>query len=287
MYQSYYSQLTPAGLVPYEQGPKPPMNISYSQFSQPAGYQRPQEVQRNFQGLAAQVPHSSFLAPPPWFPWPNPPQPQQVHSPLSYPIPQQQPHSAPVNSDGPSPSPTLVEHSTGPSTASAGTGALPQKGPEQEKKGLQHLIDAPEGQLPGYSIKALIEYAIKGSPTGRLSLNDIYIAIEERYPIYKAPGSTFRNSARHDISMDNRFVKSPRLPSEPGKGNMWTFDPTRPPKQAKPRKKKKVSARSEMHPDAHSSSTSIIVETPQTVEKRTRAARLAVGPYKTRSKTQG
>jgi len=50
--------------------------------------------------------------------------------------------------------------------------------------GLWLLADPPTpNSHPGYSVKVLMEYAIKGSPTGRMSLNDIYEAVEMRFPI--------------------------------------------------------------------------------------------------------
>jgi hypothetical protein len=55
----------------------------------------------------------------------------------------------------------------------------------QGATGLDLLSDPLPGCHPGYSIKVLIEYAIRGSPTGRMSLNDIYEAVERRFPILK------------------------------------------------------------------------------------------------------
>ncbi|KAG8895840.1 hypothetical protein FRC00_006821 [Tulasnella sp. 408] len=109
------------------------------------------------------------------------------------------------------------------------------------RKGLWALVDAPNNNTgnPGYSIKVLMEYAIKGSPRGKLSLQEIYLAVEERYPIFKTSfGQNWRNSARHDISMDPRFKNVPRGPEEPGKGGLWMFDENAPPKPRKPRKKR-------------------------------------------------
>ncbi|KAG8931721.1 hypothetical protein FRC01_000923 [Tulasnella sp. 417] len=109
------------------------------------------------------------------------------------------------------------------------------------RKGLWALVDAPNNNTgnPGYSIKVLMEYAIKGSPRGKLSLQEIYLAVEERYPIFTTSfGQNWRNSARHDISMDPRFKNVPRGPEEPGKGGLWMFDENAPPKPRKPRKKR-------------------------------------------------
>ncbi|KAG8999589.1 hypothetical protein FRB90_012038 [Tulasnella sp. 427] len=109
------------------------------------------------------------------------------------------------------------------------------------RKGLWALVDAPNNNTgnPGYSIKVLMEYAIKGSPRGKLSLQEIYRAVEERYPVFKTSlGQNWRNSARHDISMDPRFKNVPRSPEEPGKGGLWMFDENAPPKPRKPRRKR-------------------------------------------------
>ncbi|KAG8816569.1 hypothetical protein FRC19_011945 [Serendipita sp. 401] len=50
---------------------------------------------------------------------------------------------------------------------------------------LSSLRDAPPDGKPLYSYATLIRYAIKGSPEGRLLLEEIYYAIEQRYPYFK------------------------------------------------------------------------------------------------------
>jgi hypothetical protein len=58
----------------------------------------------------------------------------------------------------------------------------------QPRVGLDTLND-PENPnaRPSYTNKVLCEYAIKGSPQGRLSLSEIYTAVEARFPSLKRP----------------------------------------------------------------------------------------------------
>ncbi|KAG8850137.1 hypothetical protein FRB96_000512 [Tulasnella sp. 330] len=127
---------------------------------------------------------------------------------------------------------------------------------DTKRRGLAALADAPENNTghPGYAIKVLAEFAIKGSATGRMSLNDIYLAVEERYPGFRSEwGTNWRNSARHDISMDPRFIKVDRRPDEPGRGGLWTFNPNVPPKP--PIKRSSRSARTNNSVNASRSSS--------------------------------
>ncbi|KAG8928873.1 hypothetical protein FRC03_008963 [Tulasnella sp. 419] len=96
--------------------------------------------------------------------------------------------------------------------------------PVKRQVSLDDLQVAEGGKNPGYAIKLLIEYAIRGSVSGMLSLSGIYEAIEKRYPHLKT-SRTWRNSARHDISWHPRFVKVQRPSTEPGRGCFWTINP--------------------------------------------------------------
>ena len=71
---------------------------------------------------------------------------------------------------------------------------------------------------------ALIARAILCSPSLRCCLKDIYSFIEEKFPQLpeKSPNS-WRNSVRHNLSLNECFIKSSRC--ENGKGNYWTIHP--------------------------------------------------------------
>ncbi|XP_055777888.1 forkhead box protein D4-like [Salvelinus fontinalis] len=115
----------------------------------------------------------------------------------------------------------------------------PEKGPEGEegseeeneeeeeikggKDEEETTTDSPQDK-PSQSYISLISMAILASEEKKLLLCDIYQWIMDNYPYFKSKDKNWRNSVRHNLSLNECFVKAGR--SDNGKGHFWAIHPT-------------------------------------------------------------
>ncbi|CAH1252696.1 FOXB1 [Branchiostoma lanceolatum] len=80
-----------------------------------------------------------------------------------------------------------------------------------------------EEPKPSHSYIGLIAMAIMSSKDKKLVLSDIYKYILDNYPYFRNRGPGWRNSIRHNLSLNDCFVKMGR--SANGKGHYWAVHP--------------------------------------------------------------
>ncbi|KAF8071543.1 hypothetical protein FPV67DRAFT_880158 [Lyophyllum atratum] len=116
--------------------------------------------------------------------------------------------------------------------------ALPRNGPVN----LWALPEPSPGARPPLTYKLLASLAIFGSPYKRLSLQEIYENIEQRFAWYRNQSEEekkkWQGSLRHNLSLECIFRHNGRPVAEPGKGGYWTLTNADGYGQKRPRKRR-------------------------------------------------
>ncbi|XP_066936339.1 forkhead box protein J2-like [Clytia hemisphaerica] len=77
---------------------------------------------------------------------------------------------------------------------------------------------------PPYSYANLIAFAINSTAKNKMTLSEIYQWISESFPYYNETSNGWKNSIRHNLSLNKCFIKLPRTKDDPGKGSYWAID---------------------------------------------------------------
>lgn len=82
---------------------------------------------------------------------------------------------------------------------------------------------------PVFSYSCLIALALKNSKNGNLPVSEIYNFMCENFPYFKTAPDGWKNSVRHNLSLNKCFAKvdNPKLSSGAKKGCLWALNPAK------------------------------------------------------------
>ncbi|KAI6122342.1 hypothetical protein EDD16DRAFT_1705143 [Pisolithus croceorrhizus] len=152
-------------------------------------------------------------------------------------------------------------------TSLTGRSLFPDAGPYlRQQLGLQphepvnlwSLPDPPPGEKPNQPYPTLIKLAIYGSPNKQLTLQDIYSELERRFIWFREHRNerAWKNSIRHNLSLNKVFRPVPRPITDPGKGSYWQLDVSGGEGYKRPRKRRSRASKATPSDDDEEEDTS-------------------------------
>ncbi|KAK0569255.1 hypothetical protein OC861_001070, partial [Tilletia horrida] len=123
--------------------------------------------------------------------------------------------------------------------AKASTGK-PETMYESAQAALEDMVGYHQPRVrPTQSYPNMIRLTLLTSKTGKMCLSELYEAMADHFPWFKTQGSGWKNSIRHNLSINSSFLRTERPktddPSVP-KGSLWFVDESVEPASVRPPK---------------------------------------------------